>query len=806
MSRHPKENTPEKFEDLKVSTPPEKAGGAGAVYHAMSHAIGKAGVLRAKNALMSLNQKEGFDCPSCAWPDPDGHRSAFEFCENGAKAVASEAIASRITADFFAKYSLEELAERSDCWHDQQGRLTEPMVLREGATHYTPISWEEAFDLIASELQNLDNPNEAIFYTSGRASNEAAFLYQLFTRTLGTNNLPDCSNMCHESSGLALKESIGVGKGTVTLEDLREAEVIFVIGQNPGTNHPRMLTTLQAAKEKGARIVSINPLREAGLVAFGHPQRVSQVLGGKTPLADLFVRVPTNGDQALFKAIGKRLFELEAAESGILDQEFISEHTAGLEPYRLHLQQLDWDTLLKACAQNMAMIDELAGLFRSKRIISCWAMGLTQHRNAVATIRDLTNLHLLRGAIGIKGAGMCPVRGHSNVQGDRTMGIFEHMPEWFYQALDKEFGISCPREAGLNAVQAIRDMKANPGRVFIALGGNFLSATPDTDYTAVALRKCSLTVHISTKLNRSHLITGKQALILPCLGRSERDERASGTQWVSVENSMGIVHSSSGQLPPASAKLKSEVAIICGIAKRALVGRAGSIDWDGFEADYAKIRDAIERVVPGFEHYNTRARQPGGYYLPNAAKERRFETDTGKANFGVSELDIERAEPGRMLLMTIRSHDQFNTTVYGLDDRYRGIKGERRVVLTSPEDMQRLGLSPEDEVDVFSYFKGEERVTRMYRIVPYDIPRGCVAMYFPEANTLVPIGHIAKGSQTPASKSIQVEVVKRSRQPEVAKNKAAVLYESGAAFGVSCSVLPVNRNALNEKVVRPPSK
>ncbi len=764
MPKSPRENTPEIFENLNVSTPPDKAGGAGAVYHAMRHAIGKAGVVRAKDALTKLNQKGGFDCPSCAWPDPDGHRSSFEFCENGAKAVASETTAKRIGRAFFEEHSVSELADQSDYWHEQQGRLTEPMVLREGATHYEPIGWDDAFDLIGSELGGLSDPNEAIFYTSGRASNEAAFLYQLFARAFGTNNLPDCSNMCHESSGLALKESIGVGKGTVTLEDLREAELILVIGQNPGTNHPRMLSTLQQAKEKGARIVSINPLREAGLVAFGHPQRVSQVLGGKTPIADTFIRIRTNGDQALFQAVGKRLLEMENAGREVIDSDFINEYTADFGQYRYRLKDLAWDVLLDACGLEMSVVNELAEAFaKNRRIISCWAMGLTQHRNAVATIRDLTNLHLLRGAIGTKGAGMCPVRGHSNVQGDRTMGIFEHMPEWFYAALEKEFEIDCPREMGFNAVQAIRHMKANRGRVFIALGGNFLSATPDTEYTATALRNCSLTVHVSTKLNRSHLITGKRALILPCLGRSERDEQASGSQWVSVENSMGVVHSSSGQIPPASPTLKSEVAIICGIAKSSLGGRAGKIDWAAFEADYANIRSAIERVIPGFENYNVRARQPGGYYLPNAAKERRFETATGKANFGTSELDIERVEPGRLLLMTIRSHDQFNTTVYGLNDRYRGIRGERRIVFMNVEDMKRFDLCSDDIVDVHSFFRGEERVTRMYRLIPYDIPVGCIAMYFPEANTLVPIDHVATGSETPASKSIQVELHKRSQ-------------------------------------------
>lgn len=762
MTRIPSENTPENLEHLSVSKPAEKAGGAPAVYHALRHAIGNAGVARAVDALTKLNQKRGFDCPSCAWPDPDGHRSGFEFCENGAKAVASETMKARAGRDFFSRYTIAELAEQSDYWLEKQGRITEPMILREGTDRYEPISWEDAFKLIGEELRSLDSPNDAIFYTSGRASNEAAFLYQLFARAFGTNNLPDCSNMCHESSGLALKQSIGVGKGTVSLEDLLEADLILVVGQNPGTNHPRMLTTLQQAKERGATIVSINPLREAGLISFAHPQRASQVFGGKTDLADRFIRVRTNGDQALLQAIAKRLFEMEREKGGVFDQEFISKFTTGFETFSNAIEGADWGVLLESSGIAKSEIDDLAELIAGKRrIVSCWAMGLTQHRNAVATIRELVNVHLLKGAIGIKGAGLCPVRGHSNVQGDRTMGICEHMPEWFYSNLEETFQIVCPRDEGLNTVHAIRAMKAATGKVFIALGGNFLSATPDTEYTAAALRNCRLTVQVSTKLNRSHLVTGKVAMILPCLGRSELDQQKGGAQWVSVENSMGIVHSSSGQLEPASPLLKSEVAIVCGMAKAALASRTGNIDWDGFVADYRQIRDKIEKVVPGFEDYNVRARQPGGYYLANPAKLRRFETNTGKANFSSEPLDMTRAAPGSFLLMTIRSHDQFNTTIYGMDDRYRGVSGERRVVFMNSNDMRECGLKSEELVDVYSYFKEEERVTRLYQVVPYDIPKGCVAMYFPEANTLVPIGQYAVGSETPASKSIQVAIKAR---------------------------------------------
>ncbi len=632
------------------------------------------------------------------------------------------------------------------------------MALRPGARFYEPVSWEEAFASIGGLLKGLGSPDEAIFYTSGRASNEAAFLYQLFVRAFGTNNLPDCSNMCHESSGYALRESIGVGKGTVTLEDLQNAELILVVGQNPGTNHPRMLSALQQAKEKGARIVSVNPMVEAGLVAFAHPQRPLELLGGKTGLADLFARVKVNGDQALFLALAKRLLELAMEDASVIDSNFLEKFCTGYGEYRDHVESFDWEELQSRSGVPLADIHELArAIASSERIVSCWAMGLTQHRNAVATIQELVNLHLLRGAIGKKGAGLCPVRGHSNVQGDRTMGIFERMPESFLASLDREFSIQAPRNHGLNTVRAIRNMRANPGRVFFALGGNFLSASPDTEYTASALENCAATVHVSTKLNRSHLVTGKMAFILPCLGRSDEDVQKSGPQWVSVENSMGVVHASSGQLSPASSELKSEVAIVCGLAKSTLAPNR-SLDWNGWEADYSLIRDRIERVVPGFDDYNRRARQPGGFYLPNAAKERRFETATGKANLTVSPLDTCKAENDELLLMTIRSHDQFNTTIYGLDDRYRGIRGERRVVFLNPDDMAERSLKAEEVVDVIGEREGQRRVAKLYLAIPYDLPRGCAAMYFPEANVLVPIEDVARESETPVSKSIPVKV------------------------------------------------
>ncbi|MCH6258477.1 FdhF/YdeP family oxidoreductase [Puniceicoccaceae bacterium K14] len=758
MSDSPNSNTPESFEELSRSEPADKAGGSGAVVSSLKNVLQQSGLLRGGKALAMLNQKGGFDCPSCAWPDPDGKRSPSEFCENGAKAVASETTRRLVTTTFFEKYSVVELAEQSDYWHDQQGRIEQPFYLPEGETHYEPISWENAFEKIGGHLRNLGDPNEAIFYTSGRTSNEAAFLYQLFARTFGTNNLPDCSNMCHESSGLALKQSIGVAKGTVSLEDIHNAELLLIIGQNPGTNHPRMLSSLQEAKENGARIISINPLQEAGLKAFAHPQRMSQLLGGKTEIADDFICLKTNGDQALFKGVAKRILENARTRSDVLDTDFIENFANGFEVFRAKTDSEDWDELVRLSGATREQMEMLGDAFcENERIISCWAMGLTQHRNAVATIQELSNLHLMRGAIGKYGAGLCPVRGHSNVQGDRTMGICEIMPEAFHRSLESAFGIKSPREMGHHVVDAIRAMKAGNGKVFFAMGGNFLSASPDTDYTAEALGNCDLTVHVSTKLNRSHLITGKEALILPCLGRSERDEQKSGLQWITVENSMGIVSRSQGRLQPASQWLKSEVAIVCGLARATLL-EEDKIDWGLFEADYSFIRDKIEEVIPGFDSFNERVSQPGGFYLYNAAKERVFETGTGKANFFACDLDIEAAKENHLLLMTIRSHDQYNTTVYGLDDRYRGVYGERRVIFMNKVDMERLDLRPEAIVDVSSQFEDETRTLNRFIALPYEIPEGCAAMYFPEANPLVPLNHGARGSFTPASKSIQIRI------------------------------------------------
>ena len=746
-------------EKLQQSPPKQWAAGMPAIASSMSHILREAGPSRGLRGLMEMNQIGGFDCPSCAWPDPDSGRSLAEFCENGAKALASESTRNLADADFFAKHSVSELASKSDHWHEQQGRIAMPMVLRQGATHYSPVSWEDAFAILASHLKMLPSPDQAIFYTSGRASNEAAFLYQLFVRSYGTNNLPDCSNMCHESSGLAMKEAIGIGKGTVTLDDFHEADTILCVGQNPGTNHPRMLSTLAEAVKRGASLISINPLREAGLVGFVHPQHpVATMLGRPSALASRFFPVRVNGDLALFRGVAKILLEKGSLAAGsIIDATFIREHTAHFENYNVLVDSTPWPEIVRMSGLGEVEIRDLASILISgnRRVITCWAMGLTQHRNAVATIREVINVHLLLGAIGRPGAGLCPVRGHSNVQGDRTMGIFEKMPETFLNALDRETGIVSPRHHGHDTVASIHAMHRGTAKVFFALGGNFLQASPDTSYTAEALEKCELTCHIATKLNRSHLVTGRTALILPCLGRSDRD---GDRNFVTCENSMGVVQMSRGNLAPISPHLLSEVEIIARLAE-AVHGASHTVPWRWLAEDYDRIRNLIERVVPGFNNFNHRIHAPGGFYLPNPAKERIWKTPAGKATFSVSQIDVFEAAPGRLVLQTLRSHDQFNTTIYGMDDRYRGISGARRILLVNPEDLRERGIAPCSQVDITSIWGDERRVARSFTAIPYEMPKGSAAAYFPEANVLVPATSQAEGSGTPTSKAVEIEIV-----------------------------------------------
>ncbi len=762
-----------------VSQTPKVATGLRAVVRSVQVTVEQMGIGRTVKAMANVNQFDGFDCPSCAWPDPDDKRAGAEFCENGAKAVASEATRERADRAFFAQYSVKELLRRSDSWMDKAGRLTEPMVLREGATHYVPITWHEAFALIEKELNALPTPDAATFYTSGRTSNEAAFLYQLFVRQFGTNNLPDCSNMCHESSGCALSESIGVGKGTVTIDDFEKADSIWIIGQNPGTNHPRMLSSLLTAKRNGCVIVGVNPLREVGLEGFAHPQEVLGLLGVSTKIGSLHVPVRINGDIAFLKGIMKEMFEHEDRGERVIDRAFVDSRTEGFAEFAADICAESWDVIVEQSGVPRATIAEAARIaMRSERMIVCWAMGITQHASAVGNIQTIANFALLRGQIGRPGAGLCPVRGHSNVQGDRTMGISERMPRWFMEKLGAEFGFTPPEKDGLDVVESLRAMHEGSVRVLVAMGGNLLGASPDTHFTAEAMRRCSLTVQVSTKLNRGHLVTGRTGLILPCLGRTEIDCAAgsesskahgrvarSTQRFVTVEDSMGKVHASKGVLEPASEHLRSEVEIVCGLA-RAVLGARSSVAWEAMSSDYDLIRDHISRVVPGCERYNERVREKGGFYVPNGPRDGVFTTPSGKAKFVVHPIPRWNLAPDELMLMTIRTHDQFNTTVYGEDDRYRGITGGRRVIFMNRDDLAQRGLKSGDRVDITSWFPGSEgqpresRVARAFMVVEYEIPFKCAAGYFPEMNVLVPIGSVAAGSNQPASKSMVVTVTR----------------------------------------------
>ena len=756
MGRDVAATTPSESSPPSLSKPKDVAAGIPAVISSLSHGITRMGTLASLRNLTSVNRFDGFDCPGCAWPDPDGHRTIAEFCENGAKAVADEGTRKRAGPEFWSQWSVGELSRKSDQWLNSQGRLTHPMILRPGTDYYSELSWDEAFDIIADELVGLDNPDQAVFYTSGRTSNEAAFLWQLLARRFGTNNLPDCSNMCHESSGVALDDSIGIGKGTVTLDDFTKADLIIVVGQNPGTNHPRMLTALRDAKRAGASIISINPLLETGMKRFKHPQAPLELLGSGTLISDEHVPVRVNGDFALFRGLAKVVMQREA-----LDMEFIDAHTLGFTDYRRAVESTSWDSIVSGSGVEQEVISNLgATISKSKSTIVCWAMGLTQHRNSVAIIQEIANLLLLGGHIGRPGAGVCPVRGHSNVQGDRTVGINHNPSAKFLSDLHDSTGIAIPTKPGVDSVRAVKSMRGGTAKVFLSMGGNFVSAMSDTKATASALSNCSITAQISTKPNRSHLVTGRTALILPCLGRSEKDHTSVGEQFVSVENSMGIVHSSRGSSKPASGMLRSEPSIVSGIAGAldTRIGRSG-IAWQDLAEDYDKVRDMIEASIPGFEGYNERVRLDGGFYLPNPPRDSRtFPTESGYANFRVHDLSGASAGSGQYLMMTIRSHDQYNTTIYGLDDRYRGINKGRRVVLMNQSDMDDNDWSKGDLVDLTSHFEGNELHAREWYIVPYEIPKGNIATYFPEANVLVPLDSVAEGSNTPTSKSVVVTI------------------------------------------------
>ncbi len=758
----PRAENPVTFTGLRLSKPETVAAGMEAVYQAGKDVFIEAKFIRGMKALLALNQKGGFDCPSCAWPDPDDDRSSVaEYCESGAKAVAEEATTKSLRADFFAQNSVIDLSLLGDYHIGKKGRIAQPMYLPEGKDYYEPITWDDAFKKIAEHLNKLNSPDEAVFYTSGRTSNEAAFVYQLFAREYGTNNLPDCSNMCHESTSVALAKQLGLGKASITLDDLHHAEVIIIIGQNPGTNAPRMLTALRKGKGNGAKIVAINPMRETGLIGFSDPQNLKSALHINTKISDVYLQPKTNTDHALLKAMAYLLWQEEGMVPGtVFDQEFIKEHTSGYEELIADIATYDVDDLLSYCGITHEELQEVVDLIKNKtKIIICWAMGITQHKTAVNTIYDIVNILLLKGSIGKPGAGTCPVRGHSNVQGDRTVGIWDKPKKEMLDKLKEVYGFNPPREEGLDVVKAQKAMHDGKAKVFFAMGGNFLSATPDTNYTADALRQCNLTVHVSTKLNRSHFVHGKEAIVLPCLSRSDKDIHDGQEHFVTTEGTTGVVQSSKGVLTPVSNDLLSETVILCRLAK-ATLGEKSKVNWDKFEKDYDTIRDDIEKVVKGFDNYNDRVRVKGGFYLPNGPRKQTFETETGKAMFTVTPLEKYKLQDGEMIMMTIRSHDQFNTTIYGLQDRYRGVHNERRVIFMNAKDIEKRGLQKNDIVDIYSTYDGVERVAHKFIIVEYNIPQDCVATYYPETNVLVPVQSVADGSNQPASKSVVVKVRK----------------------------------------------
>ena len=748
MRKSPRATTPPDRAKLTLKKPKKKAAGIPAVLSSAYHGMTKMGVTKTVKTLVTVNQQEGFDCPGCAWPDPE-HRTTFEFCENGAKAVADEAMKAHVNASFFSHHSIQELAELSDYELNRKGRLAEPMYLGLGESHYKPISWDAAFDKISGALKSLQSSNRAVFYTSGRTSNEAAFLYQAFVRAYGTNNLPDCSNMCHESSGKGLGQAIGIGKGTVSLDDFNHASVILVIGQNPGTNHPRMLTALRDAKKKGARIIHVNPLPEAGLARFKHPQDYMKMDLASTQLADLHLPVRIGGDAALLKGLIKLQLEL-----GAVDETFVQEYTSGFQSMRDAALTTTWEQIIEDSGIDHDLIQEAAEMLSSSTAtIACWAMGLTQHRNSVSVIQEVVNLLLLGGHVGRQGAGFCPVRGHSNVQGDRTVGIWEAPSDAFIQRMEQGLGFTIPKKHGYDVVRSIEAMAEGHVDVFFCMGGNFLSATPDTEFTANAIEKIGLTVQVSTKLNRSHLVTGKEALILPCLGRTELDIQNGKPQFVTVENSMGIVHRSQGTLQPASRMLRSEPWIVTRLAEATLGD--GHLPWSELASNYDGIRDLMEASLSGFTDYNQRVRTDNGFALPNPPRDQRiFNTHDGLANFTTHDLPDVSVDEGQFVLMTLRSHDQYNTTIYGLHDRYRGVHGHRRVLFMNAEDMVERGWKSRTKVDITSHFNGETRNSASWLLVPYEIPRGNLAAYFPEANSLVPLNSTADISNTPTSKWI----------------------------------------------------
>ncbi len=738
---------------VRVSKRKTIASGFTAAAVSANRALREIGPLDSVRSLRLINQPDGFDCPGCAWPERR-ERHTFEFCENGVKAVAEEADHDRCGPEFFAAHSIEALRDQDDFWLGKQGRLTHPMLRRAGATHYEPVGWHDALDLVAHELSSLASPDEAIFYTSGRTSNEAAYLYQLMVRAFGTNTLPECSNMCHEATSVALTDAIGIGKGSVTFDDFDRTDLVIVVGQNPGTNHPRMLTTLEEVKQRGGRIIAVNPLPEAGLIRFKNPQKVRGIVGRGTELADLHLPVRVGGDQALFRWLSSRVLA-----SGAADTAFIDRYTSGFDDFVAALSADDPAALVTGTGLSLGELEAAWELIRSApRIIVCWAMGITQHRDAVPTVRDIVNFALVTGNLGRSGAGLAPIRGHSNVQGDRTMGIWDRPDPDLMNGLRDRYGFEPPTERGFDAVSALGALRDGKVKVVVSMGGNLARVLPDSDLAESALLRTRLTVHISTKLNRSHVVPGEISLILPALGRTELDEQLGGMQFVTVEDSFGIVHSSRGTLTPASAHCRSEVSIVCGLGRR--IATVPGIPWSEFEADYDTIRDDIAAVVPGFDDFNRRVRVPGGFMLPHPPRDSRtFTTVDGRARFHAAPLHPPYEVAGGLVLQTLRSHDQFNSTIYGLDDRYRGVEGGRRVVFVNPADLERFGFADGDLVDLVAVSTdGTERRADGYRCVPYATPRGNAAAYYPETNVLLAFEDHSAESGMPSYKSIPIRL------------------------------------------------
>lgn len=752
-------------DDLVVKEPMGSAAGLKAVGVSFERGLKQGGVSRTVRSMYRINQHQGVDCPGCAWPESiTGDRKPIEFCENGAKALAEENTTRVATPEWWAAHSISELRDKTEYWLGQSGRITHPMMIREGETHYRPVSWSEAFTTIAEHVQ-ATTPDRCTFYTSGRTPNETAFMYQLFARSLGTNNLPDCSNMCHESSGTALNPTIGIGKGTVSLEDLEHSELVFVVGQNPGTNHPRMLGSLAECRRNGGKVVAVNPLPEAGLLRFKDPQTPKGLLADGERISDEFLQIKVGGDQALFQALGHLLLQKEAAAPGtVIDQEFIESETAGFAEYAAAREHLDWAEIETATGLQRAEIEHIGDLLAaSKATIFCWALGITQQPHSVDTIKEIVNLLLVQGNFGKPGAGACPVRGHSNVQGDRTFGIWEKPTEDLLQRIDAEFGITSPREHGYDSTESMIEMAKGEIDVFVSLGGNLALANSDTAYMEAGLQRTGLTVHISTKPNRSHTVHGKTSIILPTLGRTDRDDKhPGGSQFLTVENSMSVVSSTRGRLEPVSDHLLAEPVIIARMAE-AVLGPDHAVDWKAMAEDYDVIRDHCSRVIPGTEDFNRRVREKYGFVLPNPPRDRRqFATQQGKGQFTVRALEYLDPPEGHLVLQTMRSHDQYNTTFYGLDDRYRGISGGRRVILIHPEDLAASGFADRELVDVVSSFAGEELRADRFRLVSYPTARGCVAAYYPEANALVHRDLVARESNTPGFKAIMVRFERRA--------------------------------------------